>query len=345
MPTARRRLVAALTEEILSRAEPEAFQLESEHQLCARYNLSRVTVRLALADLENRGLIYRKHGKGTFAHGRSSRSTKTMAIFLKYPPKFEHWPISEMIRGVQNVLSPLRISMLLVNTPPAEWSAEMASSLAGIIVFPSGVTQRELDDLKNRKRPYILVGEAPSFSEPQIRLGQAEAARKTMERLLWHGHKQIALLTGYEPNFDAAKREGLSQALNEAKIKTSSIPEFSASLCEGGAEGAVRLLLSLRPLPTAVIAFDDGLASLLCSRARQDMALKIPATLSVASFHYSPYLRFLEPVLDTVQFDFVGAGHAAAETLHRAALTGEPVENICFEPVYHTGQTVGPVAS
>ena len=69
--TARGRLVAAVTEEILSRNEPSAFAIDSEHQLCRRFNVSRVTVRLALGDLENRGLIYRKHGKGTFAYGQA----------------------------------------------------------------------------------------------------------------------------------------------------------------------------------------------------------------------------------------------------------------------------------
>lgn len=41
-------------------------KLPSERQLLVKYGVSRNTIRLALQDLEGRGLIYRLHGKGTF---------------------------------------------------------------------------------------------------------------------------------------------------------------------------------------------------------------------------------------------------------------------------------------
>ncbi|MCE0484631.1 MAG: substrate-binding domain-containing protein [Methylacidiphilales bacterium] len=288
--------------------------------------------------MENRGLIYRKHGKGTFAHGRGTRPTKMVALLLKTSPQTEHWPISEMIRGIQNILSVQRVPVLLVNTSPSEWTPEMAGNLGGVIVFPSQVTSADLIELNNRKLPYIIAGETIALPGPQVSLGQTEAARKTTENLLQQGHRQIALLTGYDPNFDAAKREGIYQALRAAHVDPAAVPEFDATRCEGGAEGAVRAILALHP--SAVVAFDDSLATLLCLRARQDMGLTIPGNMSVASFHDSPYLRYLDPSLTTVQFDFLGAGRAAAEALNRAMLTGEPVQNITFEPIHRPGQTM-----
>lgn len=40
-------------------------KLPSERTLMDQYEVSRNTIRLALDDLEQRGLIYRLHGKGT----------------------------------------------------------------------------------------------------------------------------------------------------------------------------------------------------------------------------------------------------------------------------------------
>lgn len=48
-------------------------RLPSEAEIGARFKVSRVTVRLALHELEREGLIDRKKGKGTFASGKKVR--------------------------------------------------------------------------------------------------------------------------------------------------------------------------------------------------------------------------------------------------------------------------------
>lgn len=47
--------------------------IPSEHELCAQYDVSRITVRKALADLIHEGLLYTVQGKGTFVAARKFR--------------------------------------------------------------------------------------------------------------------------------------------------------------------------------------------------------------------------------------------------------------------------------
>jgi GntR family transcriptional regulator of arabinose operon len=341
-PTARARLVAALTQEILNRNEQTSFPISSEHQLCQRFSVSRVTVRLALSDLENRGLIYRKHGKGTFAHGRSTRIHRYLGVLMKSPQTAEHRPMAEMVRGAQTVMASLHSGILLISTPPEEWPAEKASSLGGVIVVPQGVTAMDLEILKNRNLPYLIFSES-DLPGSRVLLGQREAARHMTEQLLRLGHRRIALLSGYDACLDAPKRMGVHDALRDAGIDPAQAPEISTHGQEGGIFQAARDVLKLSPRPTAVVAFDDSHGSILSFQARRHEGIQVPAELSIVSFHDWPYLNYIEPALTTARFEFFTAGQRAAEALSRAALTGEPPPDLNFEPAYRPGQTIGPV--
>ncbi len=342
--TARARLVAAVTQEILSRDDPTPFAISSEHQLCRRFNVSRVTVRLALGDLENRGLIYRKHGKGTFAHGRSTRVHRYLGILMKSAQAAEHRPIAELLRGVQTVMTELRSAVLLISNPPVCWRPEKASSLGGVIVMPQEVTAGDLEVLRNRNLPYLIFTES-DLPGPRIFLHQRQAARHMTEELLRLGHRRFALLSGYVPMLDATKRLGFHDALKDAGIDPTQVPEISAHGDESGIFKAAQDVLNLNPRPTAVLATDDSLGSMVSFHARRKFGLKVPEDISIASFHDWPYLKFIEPALTTVRFDFRAAGQRAAEALSSCALTGEPVTDIELEPVFCAGQTIGPAPS
>ena len=335
-------MVAVLTEEILSNSEEATFPIASEHQLCDRFSVSRVTVRLALSDLENRGLIYRRHGKGTFAHGRSNRIHRNIGILMKSPQAAEHRPIAEIVRGAQTVMAPLRAAIVLVGMSPEQWRPELASSLSGVIVFSQDVTIQELDILRNRKLPYIVAMKSP-LPGPRIIFGQAEAARVMTKQLLQLGHRRFAILSGFESSLDAPKREGVHAALHDAGINPAHVPEFSAHDREGDIFQAAKDLLKMHPRPTAVIAFDDSLGSMVSFQARRHEGLRIPSDLSIVSFHDWPYLRYIEPALTTVRFDFFKGGQLAAQALDRAIVTGESVTDIVLQPDYCPGQTIGPV--
>jgi DNA-binding transcriptional regulator YhcF (GntR family) len=193
-PTARRHLVAELTAQILNHPGLGDFSIASEHQLCRSFGVSRVTVRLALGDLENNGLIYRRHGKGTFAYGQSTRFRPSLGILIKSCDELKHVCCVEIIRGAQAAMISRRSSLVLISTSPLEWRAETTRNLGAIIVFPQDVSAEELTEIKSHDLPFLCVqesqqavGETDFFS---LGLHSAEALADSAQKISEADHAQ-----------------------------------------------------------------------------------------------------------------------------------------------------------
>jgi GntR family transcriptional regulator len=60
------RIKQTLRSRILDGTYAPHAQMPSEHALCAMFEVSRITIRQALGDLQKEGLLFKLHGKGTF---------------------------------------------------------------------------------------------------------------------------------------------------------------------------------------------------------------------------------------------------------------------------------------
>ena len=69
-----KKIILDLENKIQNEMSPNE-KLPSERQLLDQYHVSRNTIRLALRDLEVRGIVYRLHGKGTFVSTISVNET------------------------------------------------------------------------------------------------------------------------------------------------------------------------------------------------------------------------------------------------------------------------------
>ena len=60
-----RQLMARIRDDVSSGVYPAESQIPSEQEMCARYGVSRVTVRRAISELTDEGILRKQQGKGT----------------------------------------------------------------------------------------------------------------------------------------------------------------------------------------------------------------------------------------------------------------------------------------
>lgn len=200
-------------------------KLPSERRLLVKYGVSRNTVRLALQDLEERGLIYRLHGKGTFV----------ASIFLNRPNIGGMYSFSEEVTKAGKKASAQNRSLKLV--------------------IPSKQIAEQLN-LNADEKTYKLVRIRLSDGQPRIfsktylpqklfpNLNLADLQNETLYSVLKRKYNQIGVMA-FEDVQAVSLNETESEYLHEKAgspslkifrktINEKNIPiEFTVSLARG----------------------------------------------------------------------------------------------------------------
>lgn len=238
----------------------------------------------------------------------------------------------EIIKGVEQVAMENHLAVAVSQsrgsqTPRRGWFEEaLTRSPTGVIPVFSDFSADQYAQLAARGIPLVVLDPngVPDDEVPSVGATNWLGGLTATRHLLKLGHRRIAVITG--PQWAMCSRARLDGY--RAALEMAGVPVDPALICEGAfeiADGVTHTtnLLRLSDPPTAVFAFNDGMA-IGVYHAASLADLRIPQDFSVVGFDDYALDRWMVPPLTTIRQPLSEMGAAAARMIISMAQGGEP---------------------
>ncbi|MGE5551810.1 MAG: GntR family transcriptional regulator [Bacteroidota bacterium] len=315
------RLKEHLRERILRGEFKRGDQLPSENTLAKQFRVSRHTIRQALGDLENDGLIYREQGRGTFC-APNRNNGKTIAVITTY---ISEYIFPTVIRGIEDVLSAAGCALVLANTGNDKTKEALClenllqREIAGLIIEPTKSARENVNlgyyrEIERRNLPYVMLHAAYHELEPAyIIMDDERGGYMATQYLLQLGHRRIAGIFKADDLQGVRRQAGFAAALREyglalepellGNYETEQISSFPYQFAHG--------LLRLGNRPTAIVCYNDQIALTVLEAIREN-GLRVPEHISIIGYDDSSLAVSSETKLTTIRHPKTEMGRQAA---------------------------------
>lgn len=189
--------------------------LPSQSELCSLFDVSHITVRRALDELDKLGLINRKKGKGTFVRKVQGKA-KNISIAVVLPPRLQ---ILEEFSGIleESIASGTNLRIYNYGSDPYGFMKKIQTdSPDGILwVSPSAAELELVEKFRDEDFPVMVLNRILKNSHLNyISLMHEEGAEKITRFFIEKGHRKIAFV-GYDPkaSYSEARYNGFLSAV------------------------------------------------------------------------------------------------------------------------------------
>lgn len=263
----------------------------SEEKIAERHGVSLGTVRQAMAELVNEGLIYKEQGKGTFIAEKKKKKTFTIGLLLTDigNPFF-----SQLARSIQEKAHILKYSVIYYNTNDQllreTESIDMLIKrrVDGVILVPvlKNGEERLMQKLRKNDIPFVYLDRY--LNEPAsdyVIIDNLSGVRQAMEYLISLGHKKIGCISAQPFTQVLEQRVKAYKKLVREKALATDAPlaQISNLSDDKGGYDAANKLFSMKNRPTAIFATNDIIA-IGAYKAAKDRGIRIPQDLSLVGF-------------------------------------------------------------
>lgn len=281
--------------------------LPSEEILAKNFNVSRGTVRRAISDLVNQGLLYRIPGKGTFVN-RKTLSIEKITIFSpwhlhKEPEIAQNTYEDILLRELRKVAIENGYTIILKNLDKEEIEfTEATKESGGIIILNPKRNEKEiLKRVSKFSIPAVIIGANIESKEINyVASDNKGGIRQAIDYLISLGHKKLFFIGGSPESYDTYERyEEFMDYSKRKKIKAYGIIFESNLDWQKETEKIIFDILKGKDLPDAFITGGITL-SLYLIDAIKKANKNIPDDFSLIGFDDFPICTHLNPPLTTI---------------------------------------------
>ena len=321
-------------------------KLPTEVELGEAYGVSRITVTHAIRTLQNRNLVYRVKGSGTFiskrngAGGDARSSTGILFVSVIFP-QGEQYGAHETLMGIESECAKGEFFVTFHNSKNKHVLEHgiitnlLDQGCGGIIIYPCFSAHHNagiFSDLVIRDFPVVFIDRHPDFlSAPFVACDNGPAMRTLVAHLIERGHRRIGFFCnsieavpseherfkGYCEAHIAAGLHldpGLVFRRSRNLENPVDILDMDQSFREDYAGQALSHYRELPERPTCIAAVNDGLAMALM-RAALARGIRVPSELAITGFDDLNVAAHLEVPLTTIRQPFHLIGSEAARLL------------------------------
>ena len=303
-------------------------KLPSENELTERFGISRQTVRKAIGLLEERGMVRRVRGSGTyvsFDRRENLEHKNRIAVVTTY---VESYIFPKTIQGIENILFERGYSVQISftnNTLEREKNVltDLISrdDVAGIIVegTKSGLPNPNLylyRQLMNRKIPIVFINTYyPELDVPHVSLNDVKAAETAVRFLIEKGHENIGAILKLDDGQGRLRYLGYLKAMEAAGL-----PVTDSRLVWIDTDESKQLnycrdkILNRVEECSALFCYNDQIAFQLI-RMLNEKGIRVPEDVSVISVDDSDLALHSEVQITSLPHPKEKLGAKAAEVL------------------------------
>lgn len=262
-------------------------------------------------------LNYVPHGA---ARALASKRTKTIGAVV---PTLDNGVFAQCIEALQTRINQSGYVLLLATgeydlaRESEEVRALLERGIDGLMLVGADHDLSVYARLQAKGIPLVLTWALESpFGHGCVGFDNTEAARQLANHLLDLGHRRFGIIAGITRHNDraAGRLAGYKDALAKRGIDLNEVPIFERNYTVGDGRAAMRMLMDVKPRPTAVLCGNDILAIGALAECSAS-GLNVPKDVSIAGFDDNEMAACVTPPLTTVRVKPRLIGEYAAQYL------------------------------